>query len=68
MITIHRNTAVPTMDQSAFVMPDGFGSEVKVKGDLLREVRICHRNLQITVKWSNHGGTAQGNTRDTKFP
>lgn len=30
------------MDQSAFVMPDGFGSEVKVKGDFLREVRICH--------------------------
>lgn len=55
------------MDQSAFVMPDGFGSEVKVKGDLLREVRICHRNLQI-IRVLIMGGKAQGNTRDTKFP
>lgn len=62
MITIHRNTAVPTMDQSAFVMPDGFGSEVKVKGDLLREVRICHRNLQITVvsSWGEGPGEYEG--------
>lgn len=47
------------MDQSAFVMPDGFGSEVKVKGDLLREVRICHRNLQI-IRVLIMGGRLRG--------